>query len=279
MEGRLRTALAAALAGLAAGGGAFAHDFWIQPSRFHLAPGEPVSLAVLVGHGPERERWRMRLKRVTALADIGPDGARRDLRAVLREGPDAPDAELRLPAPGLHVLTLTTNFAQNSLPADRFEAYLRDEGLTPAIAARRRAGTSGEPGRERYDRRAKALVHVGAASARGSQRATRRVGLSLEITPEIDPYRPGRAKALPVRVAFEGRSLPGALVKLTDLANDAEPVETHITDRSARAVFRLPRSGAWTLSVVWTKPVADDAEVDFETTFSSLTFGFPTGQR
>lgn len=276
MKGQwLLAALAALGAGLSVCRGALAHDFWIQPSRFHLAPGEPLSLAVLVGHGAERERWRMRLKRITALADIGPDGARHDLRDTLREGTGTPDAELRLQALGLHVLTLTTNFAQNSLPADRFEDYLRDEGLTPAIAARRRARTSGEPGRERYDRRAKALVRIGPASPLGSARATRPVGLSLEITPEIDPYRPGRAITLPVRVTFEGRLLPGALVKLTDLENDAEPAEAHVTDRSARAVFRLPRSGAWTLSVVWTKPVENDPDVDFETTFSSLTFGVP----
>lgn len=35
------------------------------------------------------------------------------------------------------------------------------------------------------------------------------------------------------------------------------------------------RSGTWLLNVVWTQPAAVPADVDFDTTFSSLTFGFP----
>lgn len=256
-------------------GPALAHDLWIQPGRFVVETGGTTPVAVLVGHGADRERWRMRLKRVTAFDDVTPGGARHDRRDTLREAPGAPDAELRLDDPGVHVLVLTTNAALSTLSADTFEAYLREEGLTPAIEARRRSGTTGAPGRERYDRRAKALVQVGASSNRRPSRAVVPVGLSLEITPDVDPLHPGRAKALPVVVTFEGRPLPGARVKLTDLRHDAEPLEIRDTDRRGRAVFRLPRSGAWLLSVIWTRPVTGDPDADFETTFSSLAFGPP----
>jgi hypothetical protein len=36
----------------------------------------------------------------------------------------------------------------------------------------------------------------------------------------------------------------------------------------------MPRSGSWLLNVIWTKPLAASDETDFETVFSSLSFGF-----
>ena len=37
----------------------------------------------------------------------------------------------------------------------------------------------------------------------------------------------------------------------------------------------MPGAGDWRLAVVWTKVLPETAETDFETVFSSLTFGGP----
>ena len=258
---------------LLAGVPAAAHDFWIQPRAFRVEPGTAVPIAIFVGHGAARQRWAVRLNRVVSLRSVGPEGRVSDHGKSLRQGTHAPDATLSFGEPGVHVVSFVTTPASNELPAMRFTDYLRAEGLTPALRLRERTKTTGEPGRERYSRRAKALVQVGPPGA-PSKRTTAPIGLSLEIVPEVDPYSPGSARSLPVRVVFEGRPLPGALIKLTDLRADDRPVETRLTDRAGRAVFRLPRTGEWQMNVVWTKPVKDQPNVDFETTFSSLTFGF-----
>lgn len=264
------------IVGLLAAAPAAAHDFWIQPKSFWVAPRASTALAILVGHGPDRQRWSVRLNRVTALRSLGPGAQVVDHQRALRQGTYAPDPALSFATPGVHVVSFQTNHAQNTLPAARFNDYLREEGLTPALSLRQRTGTADEPGREIYSRRAKALVQVGPPGGPAQPQATAPVGLTLEIVPEVDPYSPGRARSLPVRVIFEGRALPGALVKLTNLQADERPVETHLTDRGGRAVFRLPRSGEWQLNVVWTKPLRGDPSADFDTTFSSLTFGFPS---
>ena len=74
---------------------------------------------------------------------------------------------------------------------------------------------------------------------------------------------------------YEGQPLEGALVKLTHLENDAVPFETHLTDRMGHATFIMPTAGSWLLNVIWTKPLSHSRETDFETIFSSLSFGFP----
>jgi len=93
--------------------------------------------------------------------------------------------------------------------------------------------------------------------------------------PEANPYGAKRSATLPVRVLYAGHALAGALVKLTNFANDASPFEVRLTDRDGRASFTMPNAGAWLLNVIWTKPLPRSEETDFETVFSSLSFGFP----
>lgn len=259
-------------------GTALAHDFWIQPSRFWIGAGEPTSLGIVVGHGPARQRWVLRLNRVVALFSIGPGGRRTDQSGALSQGTYAPDAELAFATPGVHVIAFENSPSLNNLPAARFNDYLQAEGILPAIEWRQRTSTTDQPGREIYSRRAKALVQVGPPSARPQPQATARLGFTLELVPEINPYSPGTARALPIQVYYRGRPQPGAFVKLTNLDSDEKPVETHTTDRTGRALFSLPRAGQWQFNVVWTRPLKGDPDGDFETTFSSLTFGYPKGK-
>ncbi len=261
----MRVALALALSLMASS--ALAHDFWLQPQTFRFAAATPLTLQV--GHGPTRQRSPIRKDRIIRFEAVGPGGALTDLSADLHPGQLDEDARLALP-PGEHVVVFQTDgHAESHLPADRFNLHVETEGLTPALEARR--GRETADGSERYSRAAKTIVQVGPSS--GPSPSLIPVGLPLEITPEVDPYAAGRPAALPVRVHWQGRPLPGALVKLTDLAHDAEPVETHRTDAEGRADFQVPTAGAWLLTVVWTRPLPTDAEVDFETVFASLTLG------
>jgi len=263
-----------ALALVAAPQAALAHDFWIQPELFHLSPHTATPMTLQVGHGPDRQRSALPLRRITRFEAVGPGGVAVDLRGRLTPGGAEADGALGLQAPGAYVVALETDAAaQSHLPADRYNAYAEEEGLAPALEARARAGLQRADASERYSRSAKALVQVGAVGAGSADPVTRPVGLRLEIVPEVSPYAAARGTGLPVRVFYEGRPLANALVKLTDLSDDAQPAETHRTDDTGRAAFSVPAKGDWLLNVVWTKPLKGEP-VDFETVFSSLSFGF-----
>lgn len=250
---------------------AIAHDFWIQPNKFEVAPGTPIAFTFQVGHGKFRERWNNN-QRVISLVDFH-RGVRRNLRPQLRNGGNS-DLAMNAAAPGLHVIAMQSNYATSELPAIRFNDYAREEGIVPITAARKAGGKSNAPGRERYSRRAKALFQVGPALAAHEAFATRPIGLKLEIVPDRNPYTLGANRLLPVHVLYNGRRLPNATVKLTNLANDERPVAVATTDRAGRAQFTVPATGAWLLNVIWSEPVRGDPKVDFDTTFSSLTFGY-----
>jgi uncharacterized GH25 family protein len=150
--------------------------------------------------------------------------------------------------------------------------------LTPALEQRAQLHRMDADGSERYSRCAKSIVQVGPPAA-GPAEVSKPVGLPLEIVPEANPYALPQPPESPVRILYEGRPLTGALVKLTNLDDDATPFETHLTDRDGRASFAMPNSGAWLVNVIWTKALPQTEETDFETIFSSLSFGFSAARR
>ena len=173
------------------------------------------------------------------------------------------------------MVAMQSNHASSELAAAKFNDFLKEEGLTPAIEHRQRTGANGKMGRELYSRRAKALVQVGKADPRAKSAATDRMGMTLEIVPERNPYTLRPAEKLPLLVLYEGKPLAGALVKLTRLEADAKPMAMQRTDASGRAAFAFPRKGKWQANVVWTKPIEGNPKADYETVFSSLAFGYP----
>jgi len=268
-----RLALLLALCGTS---GAVAHDFWVQPNEYWQAPNVPIPITLQVGHGPFRQRSPIPLHRIVRFAAIALRGTPLDLRGSLHLGDRQEDGSLRFAAPGTYLVFLETdNRAQSHLPALRFNDYLRAEGLTSVLAQRERTHRMDSDGSETYSRCSKSILQVGRSEARSQAQVTQAVGLPLEIVPEISPYTQPRPASFPVRVLYTGRPLPGALVKLTNLAHDSEPVESHLTDRAGRASFAMPSSGAWLLNVVWSTPLPASRETDFATVFSSLSFGFP----
>lgn len=253
---------------------ALAHDFWLQPVRWRLDPHLFAGLTLQVGHGPYRQRSPISAARIVTFYGVAPDGRKVDLRKQLHPGATADDATVSFARPGTYILALETNDrAESHLPAIRFNDYLKVEGLTSAIELRARTGRTDADGAENYSRHAKAIVQVGPVDPRGQLEITKPLGLSLEIVPERSPLSASAGGTLPVRIFYRGRLLPGALVKLTNLDHDAEPIEAHRTDARGRAVFAMPGRGAWLLNVIWTRAQPRTSLTDFETDFSSLSFG------
>jgi uncharacterized GH25 family protein len=248
-----------------------AHDFWIQPQRFQVAPGAPLGFTFQIGHAAARQRWGNGLERIVLLEDIF-SGRHIDRRGAVRLS-DATDFVTSLAPAGLHVIAMQSTTAMSELPAIRFNDYAKAEGLAAVLSARQTAGTTQLSGRERYARRAKAFIQVGARTATNQALATRPIGLKLEIVPERNPYDLGPARLLPVYVLYRGARLANATVKLTNLDQDSKPLAVAITDSSGRASFSIPATGKYLLNVIWSEPVTGNPQFDFDTTFSSLTFG------
>jgi len=256
-----------------AAGQADAHEYWLSLDRWIAPVGQPVALSALSGTGFRGERKPYSPERVVRL--VARTGVLIDLRAASSIG-ELVWTSFAPSDGGGAMFGYQSEFAPIELPGAQFDAYLKDEGLDVPLQSRRSSHTTGT-GRERYRRCAKAWLPGSDAT-----RATRPIGMSLEIVPLTAP---GADAKLEVMVLAEGRPLANALVKLWRAPLDARGVapdpETRDstgvvakvrTDPHGRAILAVGKAGEWLVSTVRMVPCREPDVADWESTWASLTF-------
>ncbi len=249
-----------------------AHAFWIEPQEFHLEAPTSTNVLFRVGDGADIEPWNLRWDNIVSLRTYTARGVTDHQAEITPRTEDTEgSADVRFDTAGTHIIAFESQPSFSDLEAARFNPYAEEEGLTAVLAERERNGTTGENGTELYVRRAKALVQVGSET---TDNVLQPIGQTLEIVPERNPYTLGDNRQLPVRVLFRGEPLAGALIELIDLAVPEEPLARLRTDAGGRTAFQVPTRGQFLLNVIWSVPIPDDDRAEFDTIFSSLSFGY-----
>ena len=262
---------------------ALAHEFWLEAPRFRLQPGQTVNVHTFVGENFHGEPWTTKAAKIQRLVRYGPTPAdSTNLTPQNFTETDTFRTGFTFAQPGTHVVLLRSTNSFIELPAEKFTAYLREEGLDYALKLRQENDQMALPGRETYRRCAKTLVQVGeaAANAPATDSACRHVyGLPLELVPEQNPYRMAADKALTVRVLRAGRPAFGAAVQVWQRQPGGLPT-THYTTRAnqnGRILLRLSGPGPYLLATVdmSAAPANLRDRADWQSTWASLTFAGP----
>lgn len=260
----------AALAALTATPPATAHSFWLQPEDYSPEVGEEVRVDFKVGHAGDVSDWGLYWERIASFRLIGPDAAVDQQRAVRTTGHDeAGGAVITIREPGTYTLSFESNPSFSELKADRFNAYLENEGLSAIASHRKASGASGEVGTELYARRAKALFQAGEQMSR---KVTRPVGQILEIVPLANPFALAEGDRLPLQVFWRGKPLEGAKVGVSMLGM-AEEGPSFLTSADGVVNVSAPGDAAMLYTVTWGEPAPNDERADYFTIFASLTVG------
>jgi len=243
-----------------------AHDMWIEPTTFSPEPGAIVGARLRIG----QDLLGDPLPRDPALINefVVEDGeGRRPL--VGRNGAD-PAGFLRVAVPGLLVIGYRSHPSTVELTAEKFNQYLKEEGLDAVVALRARRGQTGGA-RERFSRCAKSLVLSGSAN---STQGDRSLGFTLELVAERNPYAMTVGQELPVRLTYEGRPLAGTLVVAMNRSDPSDKL-TARSDSDGRVRFRMPRPGMWMIKAVHMIPAQPESHAEWESFWASLTFDVP----
>ena len=222
---------------------------------------------------------------------VGPSGERPVLG---RDGMD-PAGLVRLDAPGIWFVGYRSRPSAVELTPEKFEQYLREEGLEHIIQERVTRKETLLPVRERFSRSVKSLLRYGGDQAiQGYDRA---LGMTLEFVLDADPARAPGGR-VPVRLLRDGRPLPGALVvayrrdssatfpgpasqgKASESreakhesreAKESKEALRARTDKDGRIVLPVS-SGVWLLKSVCMERAAAGSGADWESVWSALTF-------
>jgi len=181
----------------------------------------------------------------------------------------APILRLRIETAGGHLIVLDRNLTKIELPPERFEAYLRHEGLDAVAAERARRGEKEKPGREQYTRCLKALIQVGDVRD-GSFGEV--IGQALEIIPEQNPVFVAPGERLNLDLRFRGAPLAGA--KIEAFSRDGADVRgaEYRTDERGVAAVAIDRPGVWLVRTVHMIRCEGCAGAEWESTWASYVF-------
>ncbi|MBI3757866.1 MAG: DUF4198 domain-containing protein [Deltaproteobacteria bacterium] len=242
----------------------FAHDMWIEPTTFSPEPGQMVGVRLRVG----QDLLGDPLPRDASLINqfVFEDEAGRK-PVVGRDGAD-PAGFLRVAMPGLLIIGYRSNPSAIELAAEKFNQYLKEEGLDTIAALRARRNETEASVHELFARCAKSLVFSETPSAAQGDRP---LGFTLELVAERNPYLLRADEDLPVLLTYENRPLADALVVAMNRLNPSEKL-TARTDDAGRVRFRLHPGGMWLIKAVHMVPAVADSHAEWASFWASLTF-------
>ena len=246
----------------------FAHDFWIEPSSYQAAVGSQVTVRFLVGEEFRGKPLPLDPSRVIVFARFGTT-SKTPVRAVA--GTDAVGV-VNLDDPGLHLIAYRSTSVFLELDAEKFESYLRSEGLEGIIDERSRRNERKAQGRELYSRCVKSLLRAGMSDEeKGLDRV---LDFPVELVPELNPYGLRAGDELPVRILRQGEPLGGVLVVAYPYEDPARSVQQRSDDKG-RIKLPLAQAGPWLVKAVHMERIEHSEEADWESWWASLTFELP----
>lgn len=243
------------------------HEFWVSPSAYRVGGGELVRVSLFHGErfaGDEVARNVPMIERF----EFRSGGEVTDVRGMH----GATTSFLRPEQAGHGVIVYETREYINPLPAEKFEAYLAEEGLDEISRRRAAMGEASTDGREAYVRCAKALLTVGDAASFTGETAP--VGLPFEVVVESVG-----GDAVEARLLYAGEALAGRRVVAVCASDPATLIELE-SDADGLVRFDPARAGAWMLTALHMERVSERRDdVDWKSYWASTTFEVANGPR
>ena len=248
-----------------------AHEFWTTAEPFSPKVGTEAQLFMYVGEYFEGVQVGYVTTHATMLRHYS-SNATEDLIGLVPPVQAVGQIPVRIQTPGTHLIAFDSLPNQITLSADKFQAYLHDEGLDHIIRAREASGKTGEPGRERFRRNTKTLLRAG---GKADQTFGVRTGQRLEMVPLDEPLSKPPGATLRFKLFFDGKPVPGALLRAWHHEGSETVSIRAITDAGGEARYVLPFAGSWMISTVYMTPSMDTQEADWDSYWGSLMFELP----
>ncbi len=251
----------------------FAHDFWVVPSRFIIAPGATVSVALNTGDQFPVSDSAVKSERIE-LASLVTAGGSTPFMSYRTEGKSTMVDVAAPRQDGGAIVEVVLKPLATKQPRASFDDFVKHEGLDAVSALLAREPQRRAEERRTYAKYAKTLVRIG--TGKGAAAVYREpLGHRLEIVPEADPYSLKTGEMLPLRLYFDGRPLAGARVVMgsTDTATATQSKLPGVrTDAEGSARLPLDKKGGvhyiHTLHMI----PATGADVEWESFWATLTF-------
>jgi uncharacterized GH25 family protein len=248
---------------------ALAHEFWLEPQQYIFSRTEEINIRFKVGEVFTGENWKGNREKVNELklyyADIVDDLS----NALTEDEGDSLQFSIHEDGTAMVVFNNTNSFIE--LEAEKFNAYLAEDGLQSAIDYRQQQNETDSMGRELYQRSVKTIVQVGALKTTVYKKQT---NLPIDIIPLSHPYQLKDGDTLTVKVLFKGEPLVNTKIRTWHKLPGNVTNTSLMSDEKGEISFPVSTSGEWMLSCVTMFRLTSDPHAQWQSYWGSVTWGY-----
>ena len=244
-----------------------AHEFWLQPLKYFYSVGEKAIVSFKVGENFIGEPWDLKRHRIERLELIH-GSQTSDLKSTVEEGENN-ILEIELKESGTHLVVMQSNSAYIELEADKFNEYLKEDGLDNVYDERKRTNTLSKPSKEFYSRYTKLFLQVGDVKDDTYKKV---VGQPIEIVPDRNPYALKKGDLIRFRILWQGKPFFGIKVRVWNRFDNRTTIQNIYTEQDGTMETHISNPGAWMVSVLRMVPSAKEG-ADWESYWGSMVFG------
>jgi len=246
-----------------------AHDLFLKPFAFFVAPGSDARLRVLNGTFEKSENSITR-DRLRDLSVVGPNGIAHPDTSAWSEAGDTSVFVFRTGAAGTYVVGASTLPRTLRMEAKAFNEYLASDGVPDMLEARKRSNELNKPSHERYSKHVKTLIQVGDTRTSGFDTV---LNYPAEIVPLDNPYATKAGGVIRVRALVDGRPVVNQLVIAGGRTPSGArlPVNTVRSGSDGVALIAVGSPGFWYVKFIHMVLVTGDT-VNYESKWATLTF-------
>ena len=246
-----------------------AHDFWLVPDGFALAPNSDVVVRGQTSSAFPTSESAVAVDRLTEARVLGAGGDETiDVRTtegaslLLRHRPKTP---------GQKVITASLGWRSVKETAESFRRYLVLEGAEDALKRYEQAGklpTSSIV--RRYAKYDKTIVEFG----QGPRAFDRVAGQPLEFVPLTDPAAARAGGTVRLRLLFNGRPLANAKVHAGRAVEKDQPARDRDVTTTAEGILSVPldAAGLWNVRTIHIVPTPPGGNADWDAHWASYVF-------
>lgn len=266
----MKTKIIVSVAGLLCMASLLAHECWIQPHTFFVSPGTALPFSIMVGENFSGEHWANRKTRTRRLLLFSASRTESLLEKMPTQ--DTIPLTATLIQPGTYLIYLHSHASYIELDAEKFNAYLKEDGISNILQRRENNKETNKPAREKYERFAKTFVQCGNVVSDITRKKT---GDKLEMLLGSNPYQQKNnlLDSLEILVQFDGKPLSNKQVTVwqKDETGKFLGKTNYATDVKGQFFFQPDKKAIYLISTVHMIP-AKDTSYDYHSYWGSVSF-------
>ena len=215
-----------------------AREFWLQPLKFVYKSGEKFTM----NFKSERILWASHGIFKKIRSNLWPFNSVSGSSSVMDSIKEDRNNSLilTLKQEGGYMLAMQTKNALNEWEAEKFNSFLKENGLDEVLDHRTKTNTLTSPAKEYYSGHAKLLVQVGEKKDDAYKKVN---GFPVEILLLENPYALKIGDPIHFKILFDGKPVFGVRVKVWNRFDNRTTIQNIYTEKNGTLETRLVVQG------------------------------------